>query len=77
MLQEDVSGESENSTDGYLLLIEEAVTYSRDGVYSRDDFTSNEKRSIRRKANKLVVVDGEVFTKKKGDSKVSHIIMHM
>ena len=44
-------------------LFEAAVDYARERVYPKD-CTTNQKRIIRKKAAKLLLKDGEVFSKK-------------
>ena len=55
-----MSSESESDDD----LLEQAYGYKFNGTYP-EGCTLNKKRSIRRKAEKLVLVNGEVRLKKK------------
>ncbi len=54
-----------NEPDSDLKLVENACIYLTSGEYP-PSCSKNEKRSIRRKADKLVVRSGEVFYKKRG-----------
>lgn len=50
-------------------LIEDAVLYLQENRY-RDDCTKNEKRSIRRKAKRFMLQDGDLLYTKKDNTKV-------
>ena len=56
----------EMDTDQEQKLIEDACTYSTTKQYPSRVMTKNEKRSIRRKAEKLVIKHGTIFYKKDG-----------
>ena len=53
-----------------LKLVADAVLYITKSEYPSDS-TRNEKRSIRRKAEKLLVRDGEIFYRKRGGREVA------
>ena len=59
----------DRETDSDLKLVEHAFLYLTDKTYP-PECTKNEKRSIRRKADKLVIVSGELFYKKKDGKEV-------
>ena len=59
----------DRETDSDLKLVEHAFLYLTDKTYP-SECTKNEKRSIRRKADKLVIVSGELFYKKKDGKEV-------
>ena len=59
----------DRETDSDLKLVEHAFLYLTDKTYP-PGCTKNEKRSIRRKAEKLVIVSGELFYKKKDGNEV-------
>ena len=59
----------DKESDSDLKLVEHAFLYLNEKTYP-PDCTKNEKRSIRRKAEKLVVVNGELFCKKKDGNEV-------
>ena len=63
--------ETDQQTDSDLKLVENAFHYITDKTYS-PECTKNEKHT-RRKAEKLVVVNGELFYKKKDGSEVGRI----
>ena len=65
-----VKTETENETDSDLKLVERAYQYITDKTYPPGS-TKNEKRSIRRKAEKLVVVKGELLYRKKDGNEVT------
>ena len=65
-----VKTEAENETDSDLKLVENAYQYITDKTYPPGS-TKNEKRSIRRKAEKLVVVKGELLYRKKDGNEVT------
>jgi len=52
-------------------LLEDAVLYIREKKYREDCVTKNEKRCIRRKAQRFVIDDGELFYTKKDKTKVA------
>jgi hypothetical protein len=62
--------EIEKESDSDLKLVESAYQYITDKTYPPGS-TKNEKRSIRRKADKLVVVNGELLYRKKDGSEVT------
>ena len=66
-----VKTEAENETDSDLKLVENAYQYITDKTYPPGS-TKNEKRSIRRKAEKLVVVKGELLYRKKDGNEVGN-----
>ena len=53
----------DKETDSDIKIIENAFQYITDKMYLLGS-TKNEKRSIRRKAEKLVVMNGELYRKK-------------
>lgn len=53
-----------------VVLVEKAYLYLTDGSYP-EGATKNDKRSIRRKAGRLNIRDGELYYKKRGGVKVS------
>ncbi len=61
--QEEESEEQHFSVD----ILDIAIDYVMNGHYPTElELTSNEKRSVRRKAKTIVVEEGEVFMMKKG-----------
>ncbi len=70
--QEEESEEQHFSVD----ILDIAIDYVMNGHYPTElELTSNEKRSVRRKAKTIVVEEGEVFMMKKG-KKVCCSCMH-
>ena len=59
----------DQQTDSDLKLVEHAFYYITEKKYP-PECTKNDKRSIRRKAEKLNVVNGELFYKKKDGNEV-------
>ena len=54
------------------LLLLHACTYLKEKTYPQDS-SKNDKRSIRRKAEKLVLKDGDIFYKKKDGNEVKNL----
>lgn len=66
---ESLSSETDKETDSDLKLVENGFHYVTDKRYP-PECTKNEKHSIRRKTEQLVVVNGDLFYRKKDGSEV-------
>ena len=62
--------ETQNDEENDVVLVEKAYLYLTDGSYP-EGATKNDKRSIRRKAGRLNIRDGELYYKKRGGVEVS------
>jgi hypothetical protein len=75
MVPEDqnVFQEAPDEEQSDIALVENAYLYLTKGAYP-DGATKNEKRSIRRKAERLKEVNGELYYKKRGGAEVSECV---
>ena len=64
----------DRETDSDLKLVEHAFVYLTDKIYP-PGCTKNEKRSIRRKAEKLTIISGELYYKKKDGNEVCDLVL--
>ena len=64
----------DRETDSDLKLVEHAFVYLTDKIYP-PGCTKNEKRSIRHKAEKLTIISGELYYKKKDGNEVCDLVL--
>ena len=64
----------DRETDSDLKLVEHAFVYLTDKIYP-PGCTKNEKKSIRRKAEKLTIISGELYYKKKDGNEVCDLVL--
>ena len=64
----------DRETDSDLKLVEHAFVYLTDKIYP-PGCTKNEKKSIRPKAEKLTIISGELYYKKKDGNEVCDLVL--